>query len=158
MTRSNRYAILFIPILLVLLQGCESMTGQGRVNDSTAQRLKERPRATARGAGGGASTIVDLGSLPTHVTLAVGERRVISLPSYANSGNTWSATCVRGHGIAQLSVELGESPVTAESRGSGTAEPPPLTLTPEYAVVSGLAKCANWCWPERSVLRKCSIA
>ena len=81
---------------------------------------------------------VDLSNLPQHVMLAVGERRVISLPSYANSGNIWSSTCVRGHGIAQVSVELGESPVTADSLGRGTAEPPPLTVTPEYAVVAGL--------------------
>lgn len=82
---------------------------------------------------------VDLTSLPQHVTLVVGKRMVIALPSYANSGNTWSSTCVRGQEIAQLSVELGESPVPGDSGGSGTAEPPPLTLTPEYAVVAGLA-------------------
>ncbi len=82
---------------------------------------------------------VDLSNLPRHITLAVGERIVIPLPSYANSGNIWSATCVRGHEIAQVLVELGEFPVTADSRGDGTAEPPPLMLAPEQAVVSGLA-------------------
>ncbi|TSA53159.1 MAG: hypothetical protein D4R40_01135 [Nitrosomonadaceae bacterium] len=82
---------------------------------------------------------IDLSNLPRHITLAARERIVIPLPSYANSGNTWSATCVRGHGIAQVSVELGEPPVTVDSRGDGTAEPPPLMLAPEQAVVSGLA-------------------
>jgi hypothetical protein len=138
MTLSNHCAILLSPILLVSLLGCESTTGQGRADESTAPRLNEEPQTT-RGSGGRASMTVDLTSLPQHVTLAVGERKVISLPSYANSGNTWSATCVRGHGIAQLSVELGESPVAGDSGGSGIAAPPPLTLTPEYAVVLGLA-------------------
>lgn len=82
---------------------------------------------------------VDLSNLPQHIRLAVGGRIVIPLPSYANSGNTWSAVCVRGHGIAQVSIELGEFPIMADSRGDGTAEPPPLMLTPEQAVVSGLA-------------------
>lgn len=82
---------------------------------------------------------IDLSNLPRHITLAAGERIVIPLPSYANSGNTWSATCVRGHGIAQVAVELGEPPVTADLQGDGTAEPPPLMLAPEQAVVSGLA-------------------
>jgi hypothetical protein len=93
----------------------------------------------AQESGDRAGLTVDLSSLPRHLTLAVGERTVIPLPSYANSGNSWSATCLSGHEIARLSVELGEPPPSAASRGDGTAEPPPLMLTPEQAVVSGLA-------------------
>jgi hypothetical protein len=83
--------------------------------------------------------IVNLSSLPQHITLAVGERIVLPLPSYANSGNTWSASCLRGHGAAQVLVELSEVSVMEDSRGDGVAEPPPLMLALEQAVVSGLA-------------------
>ena len=139
MTLSNRCSILLFLILLVSLLGCQSSTGQGRSDESTVPHLKEEPQATTRGTDGEASMTVDLTSLPQHVTLGVGERMVIALPSYASSGNTWTGTCFRGQGIAQLSVELGESRVTGDLGDSGTAEPPPLTLTPEYAVVAGLA-------------------
>jgi len=81
---------------------------------------------------------VDLSNLRQHVTVAVGERVVIPLPSYANSGNSWSAICVCGHGIADVFVKLGNSPAIADSQGDDTAEPPPLMVVPEQAVVSGL--------------------
>ena len=139
MRLNNRCVLLLFSIFMMLWFGCGSTTSQGRADESAARRLEENPQATVRGSGGKASMTVDLTSLPQHVTLAVGERKVISLPSYANSGNTWSATCVRGQGIVQLSVELGESPARENSGGSRTAVPPPLTLTPEYAVVLGLA-------------------
>lgn len=139
MAMSNRYIAPSVLILLVLLLGCRSMIDHGGAEKSCGPYLKEGPLGTTRGSGDRASVTVDLTSLPQHITLTVGERKVILLPSYANSGNTWSATCVRGHGLVQLSVKLGESPMTVESQGSGTAEPPPLVLTPEYAVVIGLA-------------------
>lgn len=83
---------------------------------------------------------IDISNLPQHVILAVGERIVIPLPSYANSGNTWSATCLHGHGTAQLSIEVGELPVIADLRGDGISEPPPLMLAPEQAIVYGLVR------------------
>jgi hypothetical protein len=90
---------------------------------------------------------IDLSNLPQQIRLAVGERTVITLPSYADSGNTWSASCLRGHGVARVSIELGEhssipdtrGPAMPDTRGDGTTEPPPLMLVPERAVVSGLA-------------------
>ena len=88
---------------------------------------------------------VDLSGLPRHVTLAAGGAMELPLPSYANSGNAWSATCVRGEGVAQVSVELGEAPVVPTPPGDGTAEPPPLMLVPERAVVRALA-CGEATW------------
>lgn len=82
---------------------------------------------------------IDISNLPQHVILAVGERIVIPLPSYANSGNTWSATCLYGHGIAQLSIEVGELSVITDLRGDGISEPPSLMLAPEQVIVYGLA-------------------
>jgi hypothetical protein len=88
---------------------------------------------------------VDLAALPRHVTLKVGEQRVIVLPSYANSGNAWSAACLRGHGTAQVAVGLDEPRLAADARGDGRAEPPPLYVVREHAVVSGLASGeATW--------------
>lgn len=80
---------------------------------------------------------IDLSSVPRHVTLAVGESLAIPLPSYSGSGNAWSATCVRGDAVAQVSVEVGGAP-PAPDAGSGGA-PPQLMLADELAVVRGLA-------------------
>lgn len=86
---------------------------------------------------------IDLSNLPQQVRLAVGESTEIPLPSYADSGNTWSAICLGGHGVASVSIELGD--VMLDTHGNGTAEPPPLMLVPERAVVSGLAAGeADW--------------
>jgi hypothetical protein len=81
---------------------------------------------------------IDLSGLPKRVTVVVGEASEIPLPSYADSGNIWSAVCVSGQGVAQVSVELGERPAIPATPGDGTAEPPPLTLVPERAIVHGL--------------------
>jgi len=88
---------------------------------------------------------VDLSGLPRDVTLEVGGRMEISLPSYAGSGNIWSATCLGGQGVAHVSVELGEAPAVLTPPSDGTAEPPPLTLVPESVVVYGLA-CGEATW------------
>lgn len=93
----------------------------------------------ARGSSHRAGMTIDLSNLPQQVRLAVGERTEIPLPSYADSGNIWSATCLRGHGVARVSIELGEHSSIPDTRGNGTTEPPPLMLVPERAVVSGLA-------------------
>ena len=81
---------------------------------------------------------IDLSSVPLHVTLAVGETIAIPLPSYAGSGNAWSATCVRDAAVAQVSIELGGAP-PAGVAGDGAAEPTQLMLAEEQAVVRGLA-------------------
>lgn len=80
---------------------------------------------------------IDLSSVPRHVTLAVGESVAIPLPSYAGSGNAWSATCVRGDAVAQVSIALAGAP--PEAAGNGAAEPPQLMLADEQAVVRGIA-------------------
>jgi hypothetical protein len=70
--------------------------------------------------------------------VTVGEASEIPLPSYAGSGNIWSAVCVNGQGVAQVSVELAERPAIPATPRDGKAEPPPLTLVPERAIVHGL--------------------
>jgi hypothetical protein len=82
----------------------------------------------------------DLSGLPRHITLRVGERAEVPLPSYAGSGNSWSAIRLSDSGVADVSVEFTEaSPPPSASLTDGTAEPPPLFLVPERAVVSALA-------------------
>ncbi len=82
---------------------------------------------------------LDLSALPRKVTLAVGDRTEIPLPSYSGSGNTWSVTGISGWEVAHVSVEPAAAPVVPPSPGDGTAEPPALMLVPDRAVVSGLA-------------------
>jgi hypothetical protein len=82
---------------------------------------------------------VNLSALPRNVALAVGDRTVIPLPSYAGSGNTWSAVCVRGQNVAHVAVELDEATTVPAALVDGTAPPPPLMLVQERAVVSGIA-------------------
>lgn len=81
---------------------------------------------------------IDLSGMPKRITVAVREASEIPLPSYAGSGNIWSAVCVNGQGVAEVSVELGKQPAIPATPPDGTAEPPPLTLIPEYAIVRGL--------------------
>lgn len=82
---------------------------------------------------------IDLSSVPRHLTLAVGESLAIPLPSYAGSGNAWSATCVRGEAVAQVSIALAGAPPAPGMAGNGAAEPPQLMLADEQAVVRGMA-------------------
>jgi hypothetical protein len=82
---------------------------------------------------------IDLSALPTRITLRVGDRVVVALPSYADSGNAWSATCLRGHEAAQVVVRTDVPRSAADGRGDGRSEPPPLYVVSEHAVVSGLS-------------------
>lgn len=80
---------------------------------------------------------VDLSGLPTHVTVAVGERLVIELPSYAGSGNEWS---VSGNPDDVASVEVQVVPPEPPRHPTTMpVEPPPMTMATELAVVRGLA-------------------
>lgn len=82
---------------------------------------------------------IDLSGLPRRVSLTIGERIEILLPSYVDSGNTWSAMCLRGEEVARVSVKLGDLPPMPPVLADGVAEPPALMLVPEFAVVEGLA-------------------
>jgi hypothetical protein len=88
---------------------------------------------------------IDLHNLPQHITLAVGKRTEFPLPSYAGSGNAWSATCLSGQEVARVSVELGEPPPTASPIVDGTTEPPSTAYAEEKVVVEGLTEGrATW--------------
>jgi hypothetical protein len=80
---------------------------------------------------------VDLSGLPRHVTVAVGDRAEIPLPSYAGSGNFWSVTDDLDGKVARVAVAV-EAPKGSLEPGNGTAEPPPMTLATERVVVEGL--------------------
>jgi hypothetical protein len=84
------------------------------------------------------TSAVDLSALPTTLTLKVGDRVEVPLPSYAGSGNAWSVSCIKGLDVAQVRLESGPLPPPSPP-GAGTSEPPPLMLAGERAVVSGLA-------------------
>ena len=68
---------------------------------------------------------IDLSGLPRRVSLTIGERIVIPLPSYADSGNTWSAMCLGGEEVARVTVKLGDLPPLPPALADGVAEPPP---------------------------------
>jgi hypothetical protein len=80
--------------------------------------------------------------LPRQLTLAAGGRLEVPLPSYAGSGNAWSAACLTGEGVATVSVTTGPRlPPTAVPGGG----PPQPRLAAEQAVVRGLrAGRARW--------------
>lgn len=82
---------------------------------------------------------IALSTLPKHVSLAVGKHIVIPLPSYADSGNIWSVTCLSGHGIAEVTVELSKTTNSSDSPGDGISEPPSLILVHEQVSVLGLS-------------------
>lgn len=67
------------------------------------------------------------------------------LPSFADSGNNWSAECLSGHGVASISVELGDASHLSLAPGDGIAEPPSIVLVPERAVICGLS-CGEATW------------
>lgn len=85
--------------------------------------------------------MTDLGALPPALSLPAGGRAVLPLPSYAGSGNAWSARCLDGLGVADVRVQLG--PATDEGYavrpGSAHApvEPPDAAPVPETLVVDG---------------------
>jgi hypothetical protein len=82
---------------------------------------------------------VDLSSLPRKITLAVGARAEVRLPSYSGSGNSWSVTRVSGPEAARAWVEPADDVSVPASPADGTAEPPALVLVPDRAVVVGVA-------------------
>jgi hypothetical protein len=88
---------------------------------------------------------VDLSNVPTHLTLAVGERIVIPLPSYAGSGNFWSIRCRGRNSVVDARVELDRSPREPVAEDGGTTEPPQPVLVAERLVVSGLAVGEDLC-------------
>ena len=51
--------------------------------------------------------MLDLEGIPTQVNLAVGTRTVVSLPSFANSGNLWSVAHLSGDDVADASIRFG---------------------------------------------------
>jgi hypothetical protein len=82
---------------------------------------------------------VDLSSIPRLITMTAGEGTAFALPSYAGGGYDWSATCVRGQHVAEVTIEMGPLPKELLGAGNGTGEPPPLTMVSELVVVHGLA-------------------
>lgn len=88
---------------------------------------------------------IDLSKLPRCVSLVVGERIMIPLPSYADSGNIWSAMCLGNEEVARVTVKLGNQPPASSGLANGVAEPPSLMLVPEFAVIEGL-KCGKTAW------------
>ncbi|MEI6848102.1 MAG: hypothetical protein WCK32_08770 [Chlorobiaceae bacterium] len=89
--------------------------------------------------------IVDIPDLPRHIILDEGERIVFPLPSYSNSGNTWSTTCLGAQGVASVTIELGEISQALITPGNGISEPPPLSIAPEKLIVHGLS-CGETTW------------
>ena len=81
--------------------------------------------------------IGELADLPSHITLTVGDRAEIPLPSYAGSGNSWSVSGDPGQKVADLAVEV-EAPAPTPGRGDGVSEPPAMSVASERAVVRAL--------------------
>jgi hypothetical protein len=79
---------------------------------------------------------IDLSGLPRRLTVVVGDRLEIALPSYLGSGNAWSASCLYGADIALVTVAMTPPDPTAAEPGGGPPEP---RLATERAVVRGLA-------------------
>src|SRR5206468_9835751 len=89
--------------------------------------------------------MIELSRLPRDITVTVGGRSEIPLPSYAGSGNAWSVTRVAGGDVARVWLESGEPTGVLAGRGDGIVEPPALALAAERAVVSGLVPgAASW--------------
>lgn len=80
--------------------------------------------------------MTDLSALPPAVTLPVGGRVLVRLPSYSGSGNAWSARCLDGSGVADLQVQVG--PATQEGYALPPDEPPDAAPAPETLVVEGV--------------------
>ena len=78
---------------------------------------------------------IDLSGLPRRLTVAVGDRLEIALPSYLGSGNAWSASCLYGADVALVTVAMTPPDTTAAAPGGGPPEP---RLATERAVVRGL--------------------
>lgn len=79
----------------------------------------------------------DLSSLPSHCVVKPGGQARLPLPSYAGSGNAWSAVCVSSPHVADVTVVVGAVPSTDGGRRDGVSEPPPMQLAGESLVVKG---------------------
>jgi hypothetical protein len=82
--------------------------------------------------------------LPERVTVRVGERMVVELPSYAGSGNHWSVAPLADGEVARVSV----GPVPAEPPpppATPDVPPPAAAAIPERAVIEGLAAGVSRC-------------
>jgi len=85
---------------------------------------------------------VELPGLPQQVTVAVGGRHEIPLPSFSGSGNSWSVQAVSGADAATVTVETSPPPPPAAVPGTGPPEP---RFAAERAIISGLrAGHARW--------------
>jgi hypothetical protein len=79
---------------------------------------------------------VDLSRLPERVTVRVGERVLVELPSYAGSGNHWSVVPPADGEGARVSV--GPEPAAPPPPPAAPEGPPPsATPVPERAVIEG---------------------
>ena len=79
---------------------------------------------------------IDLSGLPKEITVAVGQRYEIVLPSYSGSGNNWSVTSLSGEEVARAWIEPVDVPNVTRSPGN---EPPELMLVPDRLLVLGLS-------------------
>lgn len=88
---------------------------------------------------------IDLSGLPSQLTVAVGGQTQLVLPSYAGSGNAWSAACLWGERVADVRVEtISAGPPRDRSVTPGGGPPEPV-LAGERIVVNGLAEgSARW--------------
>ncbi len=73
--------------------------------------------------------------LPRRITVAAGGQQEVALPSYAGSGNAWSATALTGEEVATVTVETGPRLPPADVPGGGPPEP---RVAAERAIVRGL--------------------
>jgi hypothetical protein len=78
---------------------------------------------------------VEIHGLPRRLSVAAGGQREISLPSYAGSGNAWSASCLTGEGVAAVAIQIGPQLPPAAVPGGGPPEP---RLATEQAIIRGL--------------------
>jgi hypothetical protein len=89
---------------------------------------------------------VDLSALPRRLRIAVGAVVEVSLPSFAGSGNLWTARPADGDPAAARAAEVTvrTEPAAAPS-GEVGGEPPSSYSTPVVAVVTGRSPgVARW--------------
>ena len=109
------------------------------------EQVRREPDVVRRMAAEGPSMTIDLSGLPRRVSLTIGERIVIPLPTCRLWQHLVRHVPGRG-GSSQSNGEVGRSPAPAACAGRmGWPEPPPLMLAPEFAVVEGLA-CGETTW------------
>ncbi len=88
---------------------------------------------------------VDLSGLPRRVRVAVGERAEIGLPSFAGSGNVWTAEPVGSPATAVAAVAVRTDPAARAPVRDPGGEPPSSYAAPVVAVVAGrMPGTARW--------------